>query len=270
MGYLGSRKINDTLVFTVDTHDPTNNGAATDADSVPTYRVYEDETATPIITGSMAKLDDANTTGFYSEQITLSAVNGLEKGKSYNIYIEATVSSIKGTISHHFQIEAEVDANTVSSNVDLNADQSGVTIGTTTTNTDMRGTDNALLAASAPTNFGDLSITASTGKVTVGTNDDKTGYALVLTLGFDKNTAVNNFLFPMFDGNGELTTGKTVTAQRVLDDGSFTSMANSVVEVGSGFYRINIAASDINGNAVAFLFTASGARATTFSLKPNA
>ena len=49
---------------------------------------------------------------------------------------------------------------------------------TTTTNTDMRGTDNALLAASAPTNFGDLAITASTGRVTVGTNADKTGYSI--------------------------------------------------------------------------------------------
>jgi len=39
---------------------------------------------------------------------------------------------------------------------------------TVTTNTDMRGTDNALLAASAPTNFGDLAITATTGYITVG------------------------------------------------------------------------------------------------------
>ena len=54
-------------------------------------------------------------------------------------------------------------------------------VGTVTTNTDMRGTDSALLASSAPTNFGDLAITASTGKVTVGTNDDKTGYTLVVT-----------------------------------------------------------------------------------------
>lgn len=50
------------------------------------------------------------------------------------------------------------------------------TVATTTTNTDMRGTDNALLAASAPTNFGDLAITITTGQVTVGTNNDKTGY----------------------------------------------------------------------------------------------
>ena len=52
---------------------------------------------------------------------------------------------------------------------------------TTTANTDMVGTNNAFLAANAPTNFADLAITASTGKVTVGTNDDKTGYTLVVT-----------------------------------------------------------------------------------------
>lgn len=40
-------------------------------------------------------------------------------------------------------------------------------VATTTTNTDMRGTDSALLAASAPTNFGDLSITVSTGLVDI-------------------------------------------------------------------------------------------------------
>lgn len=51
-------------------------------------------------------------------------------------------------------------------------------VATCTTNTDMRGTDNALLAASAPTNFGDLAITATTGRVTVGTNNDKAGYSI--------------------------------------------------------------------------------------------
>ena len=49
---------------------------------------------------------------------------------------------------------------------------------TVTTNTDMRGTDSALLAASAPTNFGDMAITVTTGQVTVGTNNDKTGYSI--------------------------------------------------------------------------------------------
>lgn len=111
--YLGSWKIDDLLTFPANTHAPST-GAATDADAVPAYRVYEDETATPILTGNMALLDGTNTVGFYSEQITLSAANGFEKGKSYTVYISAAVGGVTGTMSHSFQIEAEVDANSVS------------------------------------------------------------------------------------------------------------------------------------------------------------
>lgn len=122
MSYLGSYKIDDYLTFCANTHDP-DTGVATDADSVPTYRVYEDETATPILTGSTALLDAANTTGFYSERVQLTAANGLEKGKCYTIYITATVDSDTGTMHHTFQIEAEVDANTVSATADVNVTQ---------------------------------------------------------------------------------------------------------------------------------------------------
>lgn len=113
MAYYGSWKIDDLLTFGANTHR-FDTGAATDADSVPSYRVYEDETSTPILTGNMALLDSSNTAGFYSEQITLSAANGFEKGKSYTVYIQATVNSVTGATHHNFQIEAEVDANLVS------------------------------------------------------------------------------------------------------------------------------------------------------------
>lgn len=105
MSFLGRWEINDTLVFPANTHTSAT-GAAADADSVPSYRIYEDETGTAILTGSMAKLEDANTTGFYSEQITLSAANGFEVGKSYTVYISATVAGVVGTMSHTFQVEA--------------------------------------------------------------------------------------------------------------------------------------------------------------------
>jgi len=116
MAYLGSWKINDYLTFPCNTHDAST-GAATDADSVPPYRIYEDETGTAILTGSMAKLDDANTTGFYSEQIQLTAGNGFEAGKSYTIYMSPTVSSVMGTASHTFQVLASVSVEDISANV---------------------------------------------------------------------------------------------------------------------------------------------------------
>ena len=106
MGCQSEVTIGDDLVFSITTHDP-DTGVLTDADSAPSYRVYEKETGTAILTGSMAKLDDANTTGFYSEAITCSAGNGFEDGKSYLIYIEATVDSDKGGIAYAFKAVSE-------------------------------------------------------------------------------------------------------------------------------------------------------------------
>lgn len=95
MGCPSDVKIGDNLVFSVCTHDP-DTGVLTDADAVPPYRVYEDETSTAILTGNMAKLDDANTTGCYSEILACTSGNGFEDGKTYTVYIEATVDSDKG------------------------------------------------------------------------------------------------------------------------------------------------------------------------------
>lgn len=101
---LGEWQIDDLLTFCVQLQS-FSTGAATDGDSAPTYRVYEDETGTPILTGTMALLDDANTTGFYSEQITLSAANGFEVGKCYSIRIAATVGGVSSATLRFFQME---------------------------------------------------------------------------------------------------------------------------------------------------------------------
>lgn len=105
--YIGSWDIDDAVTFAVNTHS--TSGAESDADSAPTYRIYEDETGTPLLTGTMALLDDANTVGFYSEQITLSAANGFERGKSYTVRIRAVVGGTAGTTERTFQVAAKVD-----------------------------------------------------------------------------------------------------------------------------------------------------------------
>jgi len=86
------------------------------------------------------------------------------------------------------------------------------TVDTCSVNSDMRGTDNSLLAASAPSNFGDLAITASTGRVTVGTNNDKTGYSISGT----KTTldALND-----------------VAATDIVSAGAITTLSGAVVNV---------------------------------------
>ena len=100
--------LEDNLVFSVTTHDP-DTGVLTDADAVPVYWVYEDETTTSINASTpnsdnMAKLDDAKTTGLYSELIAVTGANGYESGKTYTVYIEATVDSDKGGISYAFKV----------------------------------------------------------------------------------------------------------------------------------------------------------------------
>ena len=95
MGCPSEVEIGKNLTFSVTTHDPST-GELTDADAVPSYRVYEDETATAILNGTMAKLDDASTLGFYSEQIACSSANGFENGKTYTIYITAAVNASTG------------------------------------------------------------------------------------------------------------------------------------------------------------------------------
>jgi hypothetical protein len=76
----------------------------TDADAPPAYRIYEDETAIAILTGTMAVLDTANTTGFYTELIACTSANGFENRKTYTIYIEATVDGDTGGITFGFKI----------------------------------------------------------------------------------------------------------------------------------------------------------------------
>jgi hypothetical protein len=101
MGCQSEVTLGDYLTFSVCTHDP-DTGELTDADAAPTYRVYEDETATAILTGTMATLDTANTTGFYSERIACTAANGFENDKTYTVYISATVDGDTGGICYGF------------------------------------------------------------------------------------------------------------------------------------------------------------------------
>jgi len=117
--------LGENLTFSICTHDP-DTGELTDADSAPAYRVYEDETATPILTGNMAKLDDAGTTGFYTEQIACTEGNGFEANKSYNIYITATVGFDTGGISFAFTVKAAVNdptAAAIRAEIDANSTQ---------------------------------------------------------------------------------------------------------------------------------------------------
>lgn len=107
MSYLGQKLLNDYLTWSVTTHVATT-GAANDADANPSFRVYEDQVSTPLLTGSMALLDDANTTGLYSKRVQITAASGFEVGKDYNILTKATVNSVSGNKTDFFGVKSGV------------------------------------------------------------------------------------------------------------------------------------------------------------------
>jgi hypothetical protein len=76
-----------------------------------------------------------------------------------------------------------------------------------------------------------------------------------------KNTALANFPFLMVLASDDITPGTslTVTATRSIDGGAFAACANSVTEIANGWYKISLAASDLNGDTIALRFTASTA-----------
>lgn len=97
-----------------------------------------------------------------------------------------------------------------------------------------------------------------TGGVTVTTNNDKTGYSLTAgQLLPAKNAGLNNYEIYLTSSTDHLSpaTGATVTATRSIDGAAFGACANSVSEVSNGVYKINFAASDLNGTVITFRFT---------------
>lgn len=89
------------------THDPAT-GAARDADSTPTFSVYEEATDTPILS-AQSFTKRTSLTGDYRGVFTASAANGFEAGKWYNVVATATVAGItaKKTCMHFRVAPAE-------------------------------------------------------------------------------------------------------------------------------------------------------------------
>jgi hypothetical protein len=99
----------DQVVTVYLTASQFSTGAALDATGSPAYRVYEQTTDTPILTGSFSVLDNASTVGLYAVSLTLSAANGFEVGKSYAVYATATVDGVAAhTLADQFVVQATI------------------------------------------------------------------------------------------------------------------------------------------------------------------
>lgn len=127
-----------------------------------------------------------------------------------------------------------------------------------------------------------------TGTVTVGTNNDKTGYSLTQafpanfsSLAIDasgnvytktqvkKNTAISYFVFKVVLSSDHLTgaTGKTVSCTRSINGAALAATNTATAtEISNGFYYVPLAASDVNGDTILFRATASSCDPTEITI----
>ena len=102
--------IDEVVYFDFITSHPST-GAATDADSIPTFAVYEEATDSDIGIGGNAT-KRTSLTGNYRLTFTCSTANGFEAGKWYAVIASATVNSVagKGVVAHFQVVPAESSA----------------------------------------------------------------------------------------------------------------------------------------------------------------
>lgn len=163
--------------------------------SFTVFRSRDGAAAVAMTTPTINETDSTNMPGVYEllldEDMTIGSGNDTEE-MAFHI-TQASMAPVtrtielfrsKITIGNTLDVTATgaggVDWGNIENKTTVN-DFSGTDINlvdTTTTNTDMRGTDSALLASSAPTNFDDLAITATSGRVDININNDKAGYSI--------------------------------------------------------------------------------------------
>ncbi|MFM7008541.1 MAG: hypothetical protein ACKO0Z_04310, partial [Betaproteobacteria bacterium] len=148
--------LDEVIHFDCITHNATT-GAVSDADSTPTFAVYEESTDTDIgVGGNLTKR--TSLTGNYRGSFTASAANGFELGKFYNVIASATVNSVAGkAVVKSFRIVA---AETTVGFKDVAPDWGKVR--NPTTSVDLSGTTIATTQQVNAIKLGGVTVTATT------------------------------------------------------------------------------------------------------------
>jgi len=119
--------VGEGLVFSITTHDP-DTGVLTNADAVPAYKIFDDESNTPMDDvgsflgeGTMPQI--GSEIGSYKKKIVCSAANGFVKGNTYSIRVTASVGGDVGGVLFAFKakdpIATEIQTAEILSGVNL-------------------------------------------------------------------------------------------------------------------------------------------------------
>lgn len=174
-------------------------GIPTTLAGTPVIDIYEDNSITQITVAETLTVDFDGVTGLHNLRIAMTAANGFATDSSYSAVITTgTVGgvSVVGEVVCNFTVEKQSALRPTTAGRTLDVLATGevpidfdTSIGTLAAAQieagalDGKGDWNIgktgySLTQAFPTNFADLAIAVTTGEVTVGTNNDKTGYSM--------------------------------------------------------------------------------------------
>lgn len=214
----------DEVVY-FDVISSSSTGAAADADSTPTFEVFEESTDTDIgVGGNLTKR--TSKTGNYRGTFTLSAANGFEVGKWYSIIASATIGGVaaKCMVKNFRVIAAEATAGYPA--VDAAKINNVATTSVTTISAYLGSTGAAVNGTNVNTLSGhDPGATLGTSTLT---QTQVTGGAY----------ALNSASFAFNSGLDFTTTQKAATLARVTLTDTVTTYTGNTPQTGDSYARI--------------------------------
>lgn len=172
----------------------------------------------------------------------------------YNLALTTSHTDTLGDLAFHL---TAAGADPCDFKLPVEVDRTGATVSSVTGN--VAGSVGSISGITFPTNFAVLSI-------------DTNGRIKPLT-GLTKNVAFTGFMFLMTDSGTHAPKtglGAGVTGTVSIDGSAFGSLTNAVAEVSGGYYKVNLAAADLNGNSIALRFTAASSDDTDISIVTSA
>ena len=246
-------------------------GVPTTLSGTPVLSVLEENNATPITSGVSVSVDRASVVGLNEATIVATAGNGYENGKSYGIYISTgTVGgvSVIGEVVGNFTIGLSAAAVDLANGTDgLTALKTGIDAIPTTA---MRGTDNALLAASINLTAG--AVDSVTLVATTTTNTDMRGTDSANTIapdnaGISSNgtaiAALNDISVANIFAGGDIDGFTLEQAQKLILSSAAAKLSGAatttiIIRAADDSKDRITATVDVNGNRSAVILDAGG------------
>lgn len=296
MSYHGDIRLGDTIDFKFTTRQIS--GAPFTLAGSPVISAYPANSTTQLTAGITLTVDFDSVTGLNHVRVVATTANGYLTATDYKLVITTgTVNSVSvvGEVIGSFSIEnrvinrAKLDPDTGMQSIRSSTAQTGGGSTSIKLDTGASAVDNAyqyrsilLTGGTGAGGYGVItSYVGSTRVATIDTtwqiaNPDNTttfaifpaaetaatiAAAVCALIKVAKGVAFPKFMFMMTDStNHNPATGKTVTVTISKDGGAFAALnsGDTVTEIGSGWYEVDLSSTDTNANNFALKGTATG------------